>query len=227
MRVFPRVKTQIVSNESIKLFRQAIEMLQSAGAELNDETRQEAIVLLLLAIAQAGAPFTRAHSLLAMLLYELGNTEPAESHLAKALEHDPLDFRAQLLRVQIAAEELQRLKSQARTHTDNFVIGKWEFESDSVFLAQMRFHEKAKRLIEVFQELCDNGLHAVEFLYFATQLFAAGEFMLAHTYSGISRPPNVYAVIANAKVENLIYDEEAALQREAIDEVRDLARGLA
>jgi len=222
----PVFKTQLISNGSIKLFKQAVEMLQGAGSELNDETRQEAIVLLLLAIAQAGAPFTRAHSLLAMLLYELGNAEPAESHLAKALEHDPLDFRAQFLRVQLAADELQRLKAQARAHKDNFAVGKWEFEADKVFLAQMRFHEKVKRLIEVFHELCRIGIHAVEFLYFAKQLFAAAEFIEAHTQSGFSRPPNVYAVIANAKVENLIYDEDATQEREAIDEVRSLARGL-
>lgn len=118
--------------------------------------------------------------------------------------------------LQGAAEEVQRLKSQARAQKDSFAVGKWEFEPDSVFLAQMRFHEKVKRLIEVFHKLCDNGLHAVEFLYFAKQLLAAGEFMEAHTHSGFSRPPNVYAaVIANAKVENLIYDEEATLQREA------------
>jgi hypothetical protein len=33
-------------------------------------------------------------------------------------------------------------------------------------------------------------------------------------------------VIANAKVTNLIYDEDAREEREAIDEVRSLARGL-
>jgi hypothetical protein len=142
------------------------------------------------------------------------------------LEHDPLDFRAQFLRVQLAADELQRLKAQARAHKDNFAAGKWEFEADKVFLAQMRFHEKVKRLIEVFHELCHKGIHAVEFLYFAKQLFAAAEFIEAHTQSGFSRPPNVYAVIANAKVENLIYDEDATQEREAIDEVRSLARGL-
>jgi len=226
MRVSSTIKTERVSGGSLKLFKQAIEMLQSAGSELNDETRQEAIVLLLLAISQAGVPFTQAHSLLAMLLYELGDAEPAESHLAKALEHDPLDFRAQFLRVQIAADELQGLKAQARTHKEDFAVGQWEFEADMVFLAQMRFHEKVKRLIEVFHDLCGNGIRAVEFLYFARQLLTAAEFMQAHTHSGFSRPPNVYAVIANAKVENLIYDEDATQEREAIDEVMSLARRL-
>jgi hypothetical protein len=162
-----------------------------------------------------------------MLLYELGDAEPAESHLAKAVEHDPLDFRAQFLRVQLAADELQKLKAQARTNKSDFAVGKWEFEADKVFLAQMRFHEKVNRLIEVFDELCHNGIRAVEFLYFARQLLAANEFMRAHTHSGFSRPPNVYAVIANARVENLIYDEDAAQEREAIDEMKQLAKKLA
>jgi tetratricopeptide (TPR) repeat protein len=226
MKAFPALHTLDLTDEAATLFQQAVTLLQNAGANLTNDDRQDAIALLHLVTTKMPTPFPLADSLLAMLYYELGEAEATETHLSKALEHDPLNFRAQFVSVQVAADELVEMKAKARTAKPEHAIEKWEYEVDEIMGAQMRFHMRVRRLIEVFNDLCARGLYAVEFLYFAHQLLAVGEFMRAHTYSKFSQSPNVYAVIAKAHIENLLYDEDAAKERAAVDEVRLLAQGL-
>jgi tetratricopeptide (TPR) repeat protein len=77
--------------EAIEHFDRAAEMVRAAGEEDEsaDTLKFDVASELALAIHKANAPFPRAHTLLAMVLNELGDDKRAGHHANLALQQDP------------------------------------------------------------------------------------------------------------------------------------------
>lgn len=225
--------------EALEFFYQGIEILENAGDDLSTRDRRDAISLLSLATKKADNVFPRAHSLLAMLYYEHEDSKSAEHHASTALEQDEDEFRAQFVKMQIAADKVQVVEGSVagsimprgigakHLFGSVFRAGKAAVVSGQVAATQIKFKNEVNTLIEIFQRFGSyEELPAIEFTYCAGQLMSLADFIVEHKIPMPGGKPNIFSVIANSSTENIVYDEEYIEQeRNEVNRVKRLAEG--
>jgi len=225
--------------EALEFFYQGIEILENAGENLSDRDRRDAISMLSLATQKVDNVFPRAHSLLSMLYYEHEDAKSADRHASTALEQDEDEFRAQFVKMQIAADNVQVLSGNVagsimprgigakHLFGSVFRAGKAAVASGQVTATQMKFKNEVNKLIEIFQRICSyEEVPAMEFTYCAGQLMSLADFIVEHNMPMPGGKPNIFSVIANSSTANLAYDEEYGEQeRNEVNRVKRLAEG--
>lgn len=227
--------------EALEFFYQGIEILENAGENLSKRDRLDAISLLSLATQKVDNVFPRAHSLLAMLYYEHEDSRSADSHANTALEQDEDEFRAQFVKMQIAADNVQVLTGSVagsimprgigakHLFGSIFRAGKAAVTSGQVAATQLKFKNEVTKLIEIFQRnLSYEEVPSIEFTYCAGQLMAVADFILEHEVPMPGGKPNIFSVIANSPTENIVYSEEYGEQEyNEVNRIKRLAEGRA
>ena len=165
-----------------------------------------------MAIKKAGAPFPNAHSWLAIFLEDLGDEEDALYHANVALQHNPNDFRAQMIRVDHSLKGA-RIRKLGVTDflasgksIEGAVIGsmfKGLFsvgEAAFAALTQAGLKSELSRLAKIFRANCETNTDVDEFLYMSKMMIAFGDLMKDVS---IREKTNLYAEVANSPIEKL------------------------
>lgn len=216
----------------------------------NDSVRsyKNAEGLFLLALKRAGEPIPRIHSLLAKLYYELALSHSkrrernaagamdeaitsAHKHAGIALQHDELEFRAQLIKTYIAGDNVLYLNGGLSNLVPDSsgIDAIFEFAGRAVYtgttatkvrLSQSKFKEEVEQLISIYNKLdTDYALPAGEFLYMADRLAEIAEFCSENRLFG---GKEIYSILANTDVDRLDFNaieagKKAAVFREAMN----------
>lgn len=216
--------------EAIEHLDRAMEMLRAAEEdELTDTLILDVASELTLAIHKANAPFPRAHASLAMLLNQLGDDQRAGYHANIALQQDPNEFRAQLVRLDVELKGVRFVNLQA----GDFVTldGTWEeafagsviksFASITAAshagITQAKFRSEIDRLTSIFKNLCKTGIEVDEYLFMADTMIGLGDFARGLPFS--SGYLDLYAAVVNTPVDELDLsgreEDVAAVRRKA------------
>lgn len=213
-------------SQEAETYNEAIELLQDPNA--NDRSYRDAASLLSIVVTRAEQEFPLARSILALVLTNLKDYKAAEQHANIALKRSPYDFRAQFVRVRIASANMKVLKQQGAMGvldllsqgTAATLIG-----GGMVLTSQMKFKDEVIRLISIFRQLCTTRLPAIEFTYLLERLFEIANFISENQASIPSGKVNVYAEIANAPINSVVFENEA--ERKEAQRLIRLAQGYA
>lgn len=218
-----------ISGESIKLFDQALTLMQNMGDGPDPRTARNAISYLTLAIEKAGAPFARAHAFKALLFLEdLDDANTAWTEAEAALKLDPLEFRAQNVKTRIAGGSVTVSSVGAGGLLKSLFSGSAKqsynasYEVSAAKASQRRFNSEAKRLMDIFQSLCSQPLDAGEYLYFAEQMVDIADRVIENRIP-LDRKLNLYECVAATPTNNLRYQSEA--EKQGVQEIKLLAKG--
>lgn len=211
-------------SQEAETFNEAIELLQDPNA--NERSYRDAASLLSIVVTRAEQEFPLARSILALVLTDLKDYKAAEQHANIALKRNPNDFRAQFVKVRIASVNMKVLKQEG-------VMGVLDLLSQGtaatligggmVLTSQMKFKDEVIRLLTIFRQLCATTIPATEFTYLLERLFDIANFISENRASIPSGKVNVYAEIANAPTNKVVFDSEA--ERKEAQRLIRLAQG--
>lgn len=219
-----RTQTYQPLSPEAETFNEAIELLQDPNAD--DRARRDAMSLLSIVVANAEQEFPLARSILAMVMFQLGDHKTAELHANIALKRNQYDFRAQFTKVQIASANMKVLKEQGVMGVLGLLsqgTATTLISGGMVVTSQLKFKDEVTKLLFIFRQLCTTSLPAVEFIYFLEQLFSIADFISKNRASIPSGKVNVYAEIANASTSKINYDDDA--ERKEVSRLVRLAQG--
>lgn len=230
------------SDEAIELFTQAINIMKTAGDHPTERQYRDALSLMSLAAQKAGEPFPLIHMAMAQAYYDMGDLDNAWNAATRALEQDPENFDAQLVKVCIAADTVQIVDSSdggavgsgwrllramfSGSSRTSYQAGK-EFGEKAVGgtiakQSQLRFKNEVLSLLRIFETLCTSGFGADLFLKYANDLIGVADAINKHGIPFRSEV-NVYAAIARVSVDKLTYTNDQ--QRQEVVKVRRIAEG--
>lgn len=195
------------SEKAEDLYIQALEL--AAEAEKTDDKRKfhDAASLLTLAINNAGEPYPDAEETLASIyIRHLRDMRSGWKHLKAALEHDPHHFSAQQLRVIVAYAEFK-----SGTSYTGFVLSR-----------EGNLNGQVRKLKEIFQWHCSNGLSGDRFLFYAQALIDLAD-MLAEDFRLRFTAKDLYRVVASVSTSHIVIEDEA--QTKAITMLQTIAAG--
>jgi tetratricopeptide (TPR) repeat protein len=207
---------QIPTGESAEHFERALEFLEAlddAPENENENIYRDAAAELALAIHRAGASFPSAHAMLAVILYELDDVERAEHHAEIALQQDESEFRAQLVKVELALGSTEAVK----LGLGNFIHLKGSFD-DMYFgsvgktigslvakgrasLTQWNLKGELQKLAQSFRHNCKTNEDVDEYLFMAGTLIAIADVIADIPMLGDR--PDLYAVVVDTSTDNL------------------------
>lgn len=202
------------SQESIEHFELAIEVIRKAIEEdrLDNNVKRDAASEIALAIKKANAPFPKAHAMLAMILYELGDSNGAQIHADIALHENPNNFRAQSVKCNIAFDKVTVSKVNSDLLGSLISITRGG-------MTQQSFINEIDRLVAIFQNICKTCDDVGLYLNCAETLIRLGDNL--KSYPTINGLPNLYTAVARAATPNL---QQTGREQEIAD-VRRKAEG--
>ena len=228
----PTIQSTEPSTEAIEHFNRAIDKWNNTEeSKRDDNLRRDICAELALAIKKASAPLPRAHALLAMFLNDLGDDKNAAYHANIALQQNPDEFRAQLVRIDVALKGVKVTKVRGRDLIefsggfDNMYWGTVGrlfgagISSLSSRSTQASFKNEVVRLAQIFKNVCKTNTDVDEYLMMAQALIALGDFIKDVPMPG--GRPNLYLEVLSAPTEQL----DKVGQEEKILEVRRMAEG--
>lgn len=198
--------------------------------EKNDiSSFKNAAGLFLLGIKKAGKPLPRIYSFLAMLYYDLSmcyaekqnasNMKEATNSAIKysdvALQHEPLEFRAQLIKTYIAADNLKyftgglsSLIPESRGVSAIFEVAGRAIgtgvAASRVSMSKSNFRKELEHLISIYSEFSEKYvMPATEFLFFANKLLLIAEFCAENNLFGAKE---IYTGVSNVNLDELDYN---------------------
>lgn len=222
----PSQQMQQPSQEALQHYDRAIELLNKIDKNENIVMKLDVASELALAIQTAGSPFARAHANLAMILNDLGKDRTAEWHANRALQINANEFRAQLVKIDLALTGVRVVKLRATDFvhgegsnkanlgdavTDMVfgsvfgTIGKTTgslFAAASASSSQNKFKDETKRLITIFKNLCVSLSDQDEYLYMTDVLIGLGDLIFNEDSLKDTRN-NLYQVAATVSAPNL------------------------
>lgn len=206
------------SVEAWELFEQALkEWNDTKESDQDEKLRRDVASLLSTAIQKAGAPFPRAHSLLSIFLCDLGQEREAVIEADIALSEDPNEFRAQLVKVDVAwkGTKLKKLG------LGDFLIQEKSWEASiissvlggavnilvaaSALATQMTLNTEFEKLVQIFRQVCSTNKDPEEFSFMAQRLIEIGDMLLKVP---LTSKPNLYLEVANAPIDLLQYSDD-------------------
>ena len=226
-----------LSEEAIDVFLRAAEILEADPSTLNERRIRDAVSLLKVAIQSAGAPFPRAEALLGMVYISLEDPKNAKKYANAALEHNPLELRAQLVKLDLAIQNLQVMEGSAASLLPTGIGAKYIFAAifrmarglfigGSVASTQVHFRSEVSKAVEIFQEVSSQELHAAEFLFFADRFIAVADILQASNFSGAAQ--RLYSSVAAVSIDDLVlYEDEENGEElmQAVTEIHQIATG--
>jgi hypothetical protein len=220
--------TQQPSTEARELFEQALTEWDNTKESNQDEKlRRDIASLLSTAIQKADAPFPRAHSLLSIFLCDLGQEREAAIEAELALNEDPNEFRAQLVKIDIAwkgtkikklgiGDFLQQEKSFEAALLASAMKGVFSvLAAASAIATQAVLNTEFDRLVKIFRYICSTNTDAEEFSFMAQRLIDIGDMLIKIP---MSTRPNLYLEVVNAPIDLLQYsdDKQAAFIKKLV-----------
>jgi hypothetical protein len=218
--------------EAIEHFNRAIDMWNNAEESRRDDTlRNDVASELALALKKANAPFPRAYALLAMYLNDLGDDQRAEWHADRALQQNPNEFRAQLVRIDVALKGVKIAKVSAG---DVIALGGRPQDAVGETLGRMtgaaiaktragmsqaNFKRELERLVQIYRNVCLSNDDVDEYLMMSEALIGLGDFIKDVPMPG--GRPNLYVEVVNAPTNNLQITE----REQGVTDVRRKAEG--
>lgn len=222
--------------EAVEHFDRAVDMLQKSGSgKLDDTLKLDVASELALAVKKADAPFPAAYALLAMMMNEMGKDADAERYARIALQQNPNEFRAQLVLIDVAVENVQILNLRPG-HFLHFESPKGRDLAEQIVgsavgtilgtavksastLAQSgwaankqaKFKDELVRLIMIFKNCCETNTDSNEFIFMGETLIGLGDWIKDLSLFG--GRPDMYSPVANANIEKL---RETAKEKEVI-----------
>lgn len=228
-------------------------ILESAMREWDVASEQDSIPayknaegMFLLALKKAGKPIPRIHSFLAMLYYELAicYSKKQERNSAKyaneavklatkyadtALQNEPLEFRAQLIKTYIAGDNVLFLNGGVSNLVPESSGVSAIFEiagraigtgaaAAQVSVSKSNFKKELERLFAIYNELAVNYvMPATEFFFFANKLLGIADFCSENRLFG---PKEIYTIVANVNIDELDFDDfDPEVKSEALAEI--------
>ena len=217
------------SSEAREHLERAYQMLEqvSDGRKLDDPYKLDIASELALAIHTAGAPFPRAHSLLAVVLNDLKDDKRALYHAQQALQYQPNEFRAQLVKIDVGLKDVKILNLKP----GDFIELKGSFENmalgtigrgigaliatGTAGLSQASFMLEVQKLATIFTNLSQTNTDVDEYLFMANTLLGLGDLIVNTPI--ITGRPDLYKLVADTPTETLDSADRS-------DEVRDVKR---
>lgn len=225
--------------------QQAIDKWNSADKDgANDILKLDVASELALAIKKANAPFPRAHAYLAMILNDMGKEDEAEKHASIALQQNPNEFRAQLIKIDLALKGVRivnlrpghfvHLETESRGDLTDQVAGNvlgtiigtagkslvTLFAAGSAAVTQGKFSGEVERLIHIFRNRITTETSADEYLMMAETLISLGDMIKDVSPLGDIRR-GLYAAITRSSVDRI---SQQGHEKE-IENVRHKAEG--
>ena len=205
-----------VSSEAYSYYQKAWDLWDKAGEkDKNNALNNDCISLFMLAISKAGGPFPRAHSWLAIFLQDLQREKEAAQHAAIALQEDPYEFRAQLVKIDLSLNNVKVMKKGAGALMPNLnqsaESAAVEFVFNGIFMGghyahtrktQNDFKKEVLKLIDIYRYLNTVNTDVDEFLYMSELMVSYGD-----GFRDIPMPggrPNLFAEVVNAPINRLI-----------------------
>jgi len=221
------------SQEALDVFERAKNKLFKAGegGDVDNSVIQDVMSLVALAINKANAPFPRAHSVLSILLEQVGNEKEALKHANIALQQDPNEFRAQFVKIDVSMKGVRIRKLGVGDFIDNdrdiasAIVGsvfKGLFSLGSAAHAattQMNFKTEILALVEIFNNLCQTSIDANEYIYMSDMLISLGDVLKDAPMPG--GKPNLYQEIVNIPLDRIVIGD----MKDEVMDIRDKAEG--
>ncbi len=223
-----------MTDEIGEIFQNAMEEWDVASEKDNISAYKNAEGLFLLGLKKAGKPLPRVHSFLAMLYYELAgcyakkqernsarfaneSVNSATKHADIALQNDSLEFRAQLIKTYISADNLlvmnggvSNLIPQSRDVAGAIFEGIGRAigtgaAATQVAMSRSAFKKELEKLFTIYTELETNyNVRATEFFFFANKLLGIAEFCSENRLFGAKE---IYTMISRVEIEELDFDD--------------------
>lgn len=217
-----------------------------AGEQDSIPAYKNAEGLFLLALKKAGKPIPRIHSFLSMLYYELAicyskkqgrnsaryaneAVKSATKYADTALQNEPLEFRAQLIKTYIAGDNVlflnggvSNLVPESRGVSAIFEIAGRAIGTGAaaaqVSVSKSNFKKELERLLAIYNEFAANYvMPAAEFFFFANRLLGIAEFCSENRLFG---PKEIYTIVANINIDELDFDDfDPEVKSEALVEI--------
>jgi hypothetical protein len=229
--------TGMPSESAKSAFLQAVEIMETVE-NLDERQLRDVVSLLKVAVRDAGIPFPLAEALLGMTYISLGDTNSAKKYANMALEHNPLELRAQLVKVDISMQNLQVMEGNAVSLLPSGIGAKYLFAAifrmvralfvgGAVANTQVRFRGEVAKLIEIFQELFAQEQPAEDFLFFASRFIAIADVLQSNNVLEPARQLSL--AVASVSLSNLIYDgsDFDAELKDEVAKIRRIAQGRA
>ena len=179
-----------ISDIAMEHFNRAIDMWNNADeSKLDDNLRRDVCAELALAINKAGAPFPRAHALLAMFFNDLGDDVSAGHHANKALQQNPNEFRAQFVRIDVVLKNVRIAKVKTGEviewsgNIENMIFGTLGKAiaagviSSQAGRTQTDFKNEVIKLVKIFRNVNRTNTDIEEFVMMANLLIGVGDFI--------------------------------------------------
>ncbi len=226
-------KSQGISSDAMECFNQAWDLWDKAEEnKRDDKLRNDVAALLMLAIHKAGAPFPRAHSFLAIFLEDLHRESEAAQHANLALQQNPNEFRAQLVKIDLSLKGVKVMKVGARDFVPELNSGAMGFAFDLVFkglfmggtlvhtqATQSSFKNEIIKLIQIYTNVSNDNTDVDEYLYMAEMMIIFGDIIKDIPMPG--GKPNIFAEIVKAPVDKLYF----AGKEQEVKFIRNKAEG--
>jgi tetratricopeptide (TPR) repeat protein len=245
-----------MAEEHVTIFSNAMNEWEVATEQQSMNAFNNAISLMLLAIKKSPEPFARMYAFLSMAYYEAGicqaqqpgrNSEKqakqlidnAISYANSALEIEPLEFRAQLVKTYIASDKLLYLQggvSNLIPRAGISAAGVLEFfgraastgvAAGKVGASQIKFKGEVKHLQEIYDQVfSEYFMDATEFCYFTEQLLNIADYCTNNKLAGAKE---IFTSIVNVNPDDLKYDDlsddgKVEVEQEVV-KLRSLAEG--
>lgn len=236
-----------MTDEIGAIFQSAMEEWDVASEKDDIPAYKNAEGLFLLGLQKAGEPLPRVHSFLAMLYYELAicyakkqdrnsakfssdAVNSATKHADIALQHDNLEFRAQLIKTYIAGDSvlflsggISNLIPQSRDVVGAIIEGVGRAinvgaAAAQVSMSKSAFKKELENLLRIYTELDTNyNMPATEFFFFANKLLGIAEYCSENELFGAKE---IYTIVSSVKIDELDYDDiDPEMKSEALKEV--------
>jgi len=166
----------MINDEARAIFEQAVELFESNPDD--QKTRRDVVGLLLVAIDKADGSYPEAEAEAAWKYLLLRDVSKARLHADLALKSDPTQLLAQLVKVGIA------------------------FVALPGFFANRKYRLEVRRLLHIFDTLCQTDLESKDFVRYVNLLIGFSETM------GVSSAREVYETIAAAPIDKLVYESD-------------------
>lgn len=245
-----------MAEEYVLAFRNAMQEWQTASDRQNLGAYNNAVSFMLIAIKKAGQVVPRFHSLLAMMYYEMAACQAqaggrnadklanqslasAQQQATIALQNNPLEFRAQLVKTWIAGDNVLFMKggasnllptsrgfAEALGETFGRAIGTSIAAAQSQ-TSKSNFKKELTKLLDIFNTwFGDYYVDATEFVFAATNLMNLADVC---SEDKLFEAGKIYAGIANVNLDDLKYDDVSPDDQEDLQQeiyrIRVLAEG--
>jgi hypothetical protein len=236
-----------MTDESNLLFDQAMQEWDVANEKDSISSYKNAEGLFLLGLKKLDKPIPRIYSFLSMLYYDMAlcyarkqnereqkaaneSINSATKYANLALQHEPLEFRAQLIKTYIASDNILYLSGgmsniipQSKDVVTAIFEGVGRAINTGAAMAQVSmsksaFKQELEKLLVIYTELSKEYILSVtEFFFFANKLLGIADFCSENKLFGAKE---IYTLICNVDINELDADSiNPEMQSEILKEI--------